>query len=282
MTFRERLGDFLKRHGVDIEGRLVTFTSQRRGGLNVKQKGDINIVLVSPDAVKDFLESGAGGELISRGLKGLTGLTRIDLADYDAITLNAHNDSSDILIPMSKVVDENDLDALSISMTIKRYEEAGKVQKAMDLRDKLRYKYGIRGNRIQVFYSTGLLREFMDVFLAMVEFTPTYTDRQRAKRVFDRCIEHMDNAVFANKFYTTDRVAEEVRLRFEVDKAKVVLVFGMSERVIKIVEDGIRTFTELDQERQTSRPQIDVRREDYSTKTNEGVIFILTLTEETQ
>jgi hypothetical protein len=259
VTIKETLAELLKKYGIDIEAALISFGFKKTGGLDVKVKGSlkvkaksINIYFIRPDATQGLLAAHAGG-LVRRSEEGLFGFTRSDLAGYDAITLAAQMEDSDLLSTMARVVPPDDLAALSISLNIRRYEALGHAARAFQLRRELRRRYGERGNRICVFYGTGLLREFMWPFLAMVEFTPTITEKQKAKEVFDRCIEHMEHAVYVNAEFTPDRLVQEVRFRLEVDKARVVLVFGLGGQVIGTVKEGVRQIREFEAERQVSK-----------------------------
>lgn len=272
MTLRERLGDLLKKHGIDIEGKLVSFASRRRGGLNVKQKGEYNLVLVHPDAVDALLKAGRAKEMVSGEARELRGMTRNDLAGHDALTLQAVFDERKFLKSMTRFLSDDDLGALVSAVKIKRYEENGQAGPAFDMRRKLRRRYGERGNRIAVFYSTGLMVEFLGPFLAILEFTPTITEVNRVRRIFDRCVEHMDHAVYVNRLYTGDRVVSEIKYRFEIDNADVVLIFGLGEQVVAKIEGAIPRFVEMEHERQVSKVRYNVKVETFKTPTMPGVI----------
>ncbi len=275
MTIRDRLSELLKKFKVDIEGRLFNFSVRRRGGVDIKQRGEINIVLVSPDAVGELVQAHGTRQAVERGEKELRGFTRDDLAGYDAIVLAAQYDDKLILETMAGVVPPEDLAALSIAMSIKRVEEAGNAVKAVQLRNRLRRRYGERGNRILIFFSTSLFREFMGPLLAMVQYTPTITMKTDARRVFDRCIEHMDHAVYVNSLYTTERIETEIRFRFDVDRVNVVLVFGLGKAIIRRMRDAVSHFTAFERERQTSPREFRSSEEEFSLKSINGLTIVI-------
>jgi len=276
VNLREKLAELLKRYGVDIEGKLVSFAARRRGGLNVKQRGEFNLVLVHPDAVDALLKSGSPSDLVASQRKELHGLTRSDLAGGDAIAFQAAHDDGFLLKSMSRFLSPDDLSALVTAIRIKRLEDDGQADAAFEQRQELKRRYKERGNRILVFYSTGLLAEFMEPILAMMEFTPTITEIDRAQRIFERCIEYMEHAVYVNRLYTDERVVAEIRRRFEVDNAKVVLVFGLGRDVVGKVERGIRDFMEVESERQVSAPKYVADLEKFDTRTKPGIVATLT------
>jgi hypothetical protein len=278
VTLRQRLSELLKGYKVDIEGKLVSFAYRRRGGINVKQKGEFNLVLVHPDAVDVLTKEGSPSDLVGREKEELRGLTRNDLAGQDAITFEALFDDRQLLKSMSRILNQDDLSALISAIRLKRFEEAGQAAKAFELRNELRRQYKIRGNRIQVFYSTGLMQEFMGPVLAMVEFTPTITEINRARDIFNRCIDYMENAVYVNNLYTPERVADEIRTRFEIDNAKVVLVLGLGQGVVTHVKAGVAEFLEPEKERQVSLPLYKHEFLFFDTKIKPGVIVTITKT----
>lgn len=276
MTIRERLSDLLKRFGIDIEGKLIDFAARKRGGQASEHEEEVNIVFVRPDGLDGLLETDNVRESVSAKGKELRGLTRADLAGYDAVTLAAQFDSSNIVRAMEKIATEDDLAALSIAVTIKRVEETGNAGKALQLRGRLRRRYGERGNRILVFYSTGLFKEFMGPILGMVEFTPTITEKSKAKKVFERCIEHMDHAVYVNNLYTSDRIASEIRLRFDIDKVNVVLVFGLGKAIIERIRNAVSEFVDFSREGQAAGVKFNVREEEFKLKTITGITVVIT------
>ncbi|TLZ72239.1 MAG: hypothetical protein E6K10_02890 [Methanobacteriota archaeon] len=175
---------------------------------------------------------------------------------------------------MAKVIEPEDLQALSIAMTIRKYERLGKADMFARLRRKLRLTYGERGNRIYVFYSSGLLKEFLEPLLVWVEITPTPTDIDRARRVFDRCIEHMDYAVYVNAPMTHETIVEQLAYRFRVDRVAVVLVFGRSRAIVHKIRKAVATFIENEKEHQLDQMGYDVREESFAA----GDVEALTLT----
>lgn len=275
MSLRARLAELLKGLGIDIEGKLISFAARRRGGLNVKQKGEFNLVLVHPDAVDVLLREGKPSDLVAGQPKELRGLTRNDLAGEDAITFQATHDGTLLIKSMSRILSLDDLSALTSAIKIRRLEENGQAAAALERRLELKRRYKVRGNRIAVFYWTGMLQEFMGPILAMMEFTPTITDINRAKDIFDRCIDYMDFAVYANNLYTEERVAAELLTRFEIDNANVVLVFGLGRRVVATVERGVAKFMEPEHERQVSPAKYSAETERFEIGTKPGIVVTL-------
>ena len=278
MNLRAKLAELLKGFGIDIEGHLVSFAARRRGGLNVKQKGEFNIVLVHPDAVDVLLKSGKPSDLVVDQKKEVHALTRTALPGRDAVSYQAAHDDRALLKSMAKVVSSDDLSVLVSAVKIQRLEDDGQADAAFYQRQELKRRYGERGNRIAVFYWTGLLDEFMGPILAMVEFTPTITEVERAKRIFDRCIEYMEYAVYVNRLYTTERVVEEVTKRFEIDNASVVLVFGLGVRAVRTVEEGIASFMQRERDRQLSKAKYTTDTEKFGTRTKPGIVVTLSRT----
>ncbi len=275
MNLRERLAELLKGFGIDIEGKLISFAARRRGGLNVKQKGEYNLVFVHPDAVDALLKSGSPSDLVGQRRRELHGLTRNDLAGQDAIAFQATHDDGFLLKAMSRILSPDDLSALVTAIKIRRLEEDGRADAAFEQRQELKWRYKERGNRIAVFYWTGLLAEFMGPILAMMEFTPTITEIDRATRIFERCIDHMEYAVYVNRLYTDERVVAEVKRRFEIDNASVVLVFGLGVAVVAKVEQGVTSFMEPERERQASAPKYIAEVEKFETRSKPGIVVTL-------
>jgi len=60
------------------------------------------------------------------------------------------------------VLPGEDIEALSIAMTIKKYEMHGQATEAIRFKKILRKRFQERGNRICNFYSSGLLKEFLE------------------------------------------------------------------------------------------------------------------------
>ncbi|HYU06175.1 MAG TPA: hypothetical protein VEM77_03220 [Thermoplasmata archaeon] len=288
MTLREKISDLLKKAGIDIAGRLKDFipsisvSASRRGGLNVRQRGKINIFLVPPDILDRALLRGVRpAELVSRSDEGreLRGMVRTDLQPYDSITLTALDDEAHLVSVLAMVVPPEDLEALSIAMNIRRVEFLGKVDAALNLRDALRRRCGERGNRIFLFYSTGMLKEFMEPFLAMVEFTPTISEKDRALKVWNLCLEHMEHAVYVNKLMTSERVVAEIRYRLDIDHADIVLVFGLGKHVCETIEDAFEKIEQTEGDRQTAGPRIKTKIDSYDFGKLDGVVGRVTRTE---
>lgn len=283
MTLLEKVSRFLKSVlGYDVEDRLKSFSplvnvnTRRDGGLNLKQRGDVNIVIfaTSPEDLRKMLIGGRTDELVSKSKDGeeLRGFTREDLQAYDAIALAAHYGNSKLLKLLEPIIDAEDLAALSMAMTIKRVEAAGNLDAARKLRDHLKREHKERGNRIFNFFSTGLLVEFMAPFLAMVAFTPTSTDIQNARRVWNLCLDHMENAIYVNRSMGIERVVGSIDYRLEVDKANVVLVFGMGREVSHTIRSAAAVLSLRDADRRLGKPRLKIEMEPYSIGPVEGIV----------
>jgi len=275
MTIREKISDLLKAAGVNIEGNLLHFSPSRKGGIYLKQKGRVNIAIITPTGTEALVERGEIEKAITRSRNELSALSRIDLAGYDIITLSAQAEDHDLLKMCKKVLEERDLQALSIAMTVRKYEMLSQSRLALDFREKLRRKYGERGNRIYVFYTTSLMREFLMPLLAWVEFTPTITEINRAREVFERCIEHMEHAVYVNHPMPRERVVDEIRYRFLVDRVNVVLVFGRTEPIIMKIRWAVKEFLKLEAERQIEKREYNVREHIYRWGSVEAITVII-------
>ena len=284
MTLKERIAGLFRALGIDIEDKLKGFaprldvSTRRVGGLYVKQKGRINLIIIPPEAMELVLGRADPKELVSKSPTGkeLRGFTRSDLQGYDAVLFTAIYEESHLLDIMEKILPEKDLEALSISLTIRRIEALGKVEAARKLRLRLRRGYGERGNRILNFYATGMMYEFMSVLLALVAFTPTPTDIDRALTVWNMCLEHMEHAVYVNRSMGVQRAVAQVRYRLEVDRANVVLVFGLGPAVVKTVIQVLDELSALEEDRQTSRRKYQVKIEKYDIHGMEAIVGTVT------
>jgi len=287
LTLREKISELLKNAGVDITGKLKEFipnisvSTRRRGGLYIKQRGKINILLVPPDILDSALVRGVGpAEFVSKSEERheLRGMVRTDLQAYDSITLAALDDEVQLVRILAMVVPSEDVEALSIAMNIKRVELLGKVDTALKLRHALRDRCGERGNRIHNFYSTGMLKEFMEPFLVMVAFTPTISEKDRALKVWNLCLDHMEHAVYVSKLMTPERVVGEIRYRLEVDRSDIVLVFGLGKPVCQTIKDALEMIAEAELERQVGDPRIETKLDRYDFGQLDGVVGRVTRT----
>jgi len=278
VTLRERIKDLLRVAGVDIEGHLLNYQPRQSGGFLIKQKGKqpiVNIVIADPAASKALIENAPPESIVNEDREDLAALTRDDIARYDLLAIAASLEDKDLLRMMSKIADTRDLEALSIAMTIRKFEIAGNAELFGRLRRKLRLEYGERGNRIYVFFSSGLFREFLFPVLIWVRVTPTPTDVDRAKQVFEKCIEHMEHAIYVNTQMSIERIVGQLRYRFTVDRVNVVLVFGRTRPIIDKIRKAIKQFVSGEEERQIDRRSYRVREELFRVGNVDSITVII-------
>jgi hypothetical protein len=115
----------------------------------------------------------------------------------------------------------------------------------------------------------------MGPILGMVEFTPTITEKSKAKAIFERCIEHMDHAVYVNSLYTSDRIVSEIRIRFEIDKVNVVLVFGLGKSIIDRIKNAVSEFADFSKEGQDAGVRFSIREEEFTLKNISGINVVI-------
>lgn len=266
---REILKGLVAKLGLNIEGHLVNYepkTEVRKdGGLHIHQgkKSVTNIFILDSEGTREALKTGDLREAVQMSESGLGGMTREDLAPYDVLALTAQEDNKILMRRLKDVVSHDDLVALSIAMTIRKFEIHSQGARAQEYRNRLRKRYGERGNRIYVFYVSGMLEELMDPVLAWIEYAGTWSDKLEAKELWNACLEHMDYAIYVNKSMTEDDIVQGLRQRFRVDGVPVVLVFGRTDPLIEKIDRSVKKFGEVEGEYQIAKFAYRVTRKEY-------------------
>ena len=268
--------------GINIEGHLVNYEPRKdlkqSGGIHFKQgKGSItNIVVLDSEGTRELLKSGDFAEAIQMSSSGVGGMTREDLVGYDLLALVAQEEGRELLQRLQKIISHDDFVALSIAMTIRKYEIHSQGAKALELRNRLRKRFKERGNRIYVFYVSGLLEEFMGPPLAWIEFSGTITDRMKALELWNACLDHMDYAIYVNKLMTEEEIVQGLRQRFRIDDVPVVLLFGRTTPIIEKIDYSVKEFMNLESEHQVDVFQYAVVRKEYSMGDHDSLVCIVT------
>lgn len=279
---RELIRGLAAKLGINIEGHLVNYEPRKdlkqSGGIRIKQgKCSVtNIVVLDSEGTRELLKSGGFAEAIQMSQSSVGGMTREDLAGYDLLALVAQEDGRELLERLQKIISHDDFVALSIAMTIRKYEIHSQGAKALDLKNRLRYRFKERGNRIYVFFVSGMLEEFMGPPLAWIEFSGTVTDRIKALELWNACLDHMDYAIYVNKSMTREEIVQGLRQRFRIDDVPVVLLFGRTAPIIEKIDSSVKEFLRLESEYQVDAFQYSVVRKEYSMGDHDALVCIVT------
>ncbi|HEX9908475.1 MAG TPA: hypothetical protein VGB78_08455 [Thermoplasmata archaeon] len=267
--------------GFDIEGHLVNYEPHKdlskTGGVHVKQgKGSVtNIVMLDSRGTRELLKSGNLREAIQMTPSEVGGMTREDLAGYDFLALLAQEDNRELLKRLQSIISHDDFVALSIAATIRKYEIHSQGAKAVELRNRLRQHFKERGNRIYVFFASGMLEEFMGPTLAWIEFSGTISDRMKALELWNACLDHMDYAIYVNRLMTDDEIVHGLRQRFRIDNVPVVLLFGRTVPIIEKIGRAIKEFQTIESEYQVDAFSYGVTRKEYRLGDHDSVVCIV-------
>lgn len=238
LTIKERLKVFFNSLGINIEKQLRNFSPFK--GSPEDQSHLKNVYILSPEASKLYVKQ----EKASKNQNEIIGYGRTDLLGYDLLSINAVEKEKKILSGLKLALPKEDIEALSVAITIKKYESHGRGNEAMRLRNKLRDRFQERGNRIYNFYSSGLLNEFLEFSVSLLLFTPTINERRKVKELFDKCIDYQEYAIFVNSWMSKDSVVLALMRRFNVDNVEIVIIFGRTLSILKKIEIAIHEFIE--------------------------------------
>ncbi|MBU0686107.1 MAG: hypothetical protein KJ653_09730 [Candidatus Thermoplasmatota archaeon] len=271
MALRDILKGISARLGINIEGDLFKYAPKSSGSFHAKKvrAGTIvigDVYIMGPDNTHLMLESGNAEEiknLVKMNEKEVGGFTRADLAGHDMLALGTQEENRYLLQGLKDIIGLDDLSALSAALAIKKHELLGYGPKAGELRRSLRTRFGERGNRIYVFYGSGLLERFMLPLIEYIEYAGTWSDKLAAKNLWNACLEHMDYAVFVNSRMTADEVVSEILIRFRVDMVPVVFLFGRTSGINKKIRASVKRFIEEEREYQLESRDYVVEETEY-------------------
>ena len=283
MPLRDLLKGLSAKLGLNIEGDLIKYEPTQSGGSQVKKIkartviiGDVYVL--DPSATERILRSSEPEkvqDLVQMDQVAVSGFTRADLAGHDMVALNSQEENRYILQGLKDIIGPLDLVALSAAMTIRKYELLGQGPKAGELRRSLRTRFGERGNRIYVFYSSGLLQEFMEPLIDWITYSGTWSDKIAAKELWNACLDHMDYAVYVNARMSEDDVVSEISIRFRVAKVACVLVFGRTDRINAKVRRSVKRFLDEESEYQQEIRHYEVREKEYQVGDHVALVIVV-------
>ena len=107
------------------------------------------------------------------------------------------------------------------------------------------------------------MREFMEPLLKWIEYAGTITDRKEVFELWNKCLEHMDYAIYVNLIMTEDEIVNGLRHRFRIDRVPVVFVFGRTGTINTKIKKSIERFLEEESEYQVDIVEYEIDSREF-------------------
>lgn len=269
-----------KKCGIDLENVLVKFEYKKDVGVVAKQgsHSSMTVNYIMPHFTNEVLSPSRIQETVKLTKDELCFLTREDLAPYDAIAIAAQESEYDLMKVLRDIVSHEDFVALAASVTIRRFELLGQGQRAMEFKTALKRRFKERGNRILVFYSTGLLEDILGFMLRWITYAGTYSDRIRVRELWDRCLEGMDYAIFVNAGMAIEGIVSRLEQGFHIEGLPVMLVFGRTEPITAKIEKALKNFQLAEEARQLERLGYQIEKQEYEVGDHNVMVVKISVT----
>lgn len=264
--FRDALKSLGEKLSFNLEGHLINVKVSREGGLSIKQgKGsNLEIYMMDPEATQKMFQSDTLKDAVGISATDIGMVSRSDLVGYDWLAISAQESSRDFLVQMRDLIPHDDLVALSISMTIKKYEIHGQAGEAINLREHLRNKYGERGNRIYNLFGTGMLERFFGFLLRWIAYSGTWSDKMQFKELWEKCLVEMDYAIFVNSRTTQTEIISTLQRRLRVEGVPAVFIFGRTVPIVDKIKKSTDRFKAIEEEYQVSQIIYEIEEHEYT------------------
>lgn len=260
--------------GMDIEGHLINVDTSKVGGLHLKTGSNcvVNVVnvAVDPSALHELVkrEDFDLSKIIRENDKKdeylTVGAVRSDLLDIDSLAIDSQEKIKPILKKLKRVLPEDDLIALSISININRLEIVGESDKALEMKKRYVRKYGERGKRIYNFYNTGMMAEIIIPYVNLLDWVATPSDIDNILKLWNACLEEMDYAIYVNSLMAVDEIVDQLKKRFRIDDIPIIHIFGRTCAIIDKIDEAVESFKIFESDHQIDTKTYEITRKHFS------------------